>query len=101
MKNGHARRLPAAFRAALACGGVSEGVDVGAGEENSGGQAENLVGEKWKIGGRGPCVWSNLRIGHGVWPRKTARGANDGNQMQTLRIEHDRTRMPVWAERIA
>ena len=31
----------------------------------------------------------------------TERGAKDGNQMQTLRIEHDRTRMPVWAERVA
>jgi hypothetical protein len=53
MKNGHARRLPAAFRAALACGGVSEWGDVGAGNETGGGQAESLVGEKmedWREG---------------------------------------------------
>lgn len=28
----------------------------------------------------------------------TARGTNDGNQMQTLRIERAWTRMPLWAE---
>ena len=31
----------------------------------------------------------------------TAKGANDGYKMQTLRIERARTRMPLWAERSA
>ena len=38
---------------------------------------------------------SEERNGHGVRPRKNERSEH-GNQMQTLRIEHVWTRMPVW-----
>lgn len=94
MKDGHMRPLSTAFQAPLACVGVSEG----------GGGCGEMAG-----GGRKPMWVDNGRFAEGArvlkqsadWTRcpaaQTARGVNDGNQMQTLRFEHAWTRMLVWA----